>query len=69
MFWWFERQGSYLRCEILQTPRGFELRMISPDGAEEVEVFADPAALDKRQSDVVAQVTKAGWNGPHGWVL
>ena len=35
VFWWFERKGQFLQCEILPVPTGgFELRLIEPDGTE-----------------------------------
>ena len=59
MFWWFERGGRYLRCEAQQmTAGGYELRIVSPDGTEQVEHF-----------DVIDEITRDGWTGPHGWVL
>jgi len=70
VFWWFERGGHYLRCEAQQTTTGrFELRIIGPDGAEQVEHFTDSRDLAKRQHDVIDEITQDGWSGPHGWVL
>jgi hypothetical protein len=69
VFWWFERGGRYLRCESQQVNNGFELRIVNPDGSEQVEHFADSRELAKRQHDVIHEVTQEGWSGPHGWVL
>ena len=70
MFWWFERKGQFLQCEVLPVATsGFELRIIEPDGTELVERFSDSSALEKRQDAVMAEVKNAGWNGPHGWNL
>jgi len=70
VFWWFERGGRYLRCEARQIATGqYELRIVNPDGSEQVEHFAESGDLTKRQHDVLDAVTRAGWNGPHGWVL
>lgn len=70
MFWWFERNGNYLRCEVLELGSGtFELRVIHADGSERVEQFADAADLAKRQQAVVQELARDGWSGPHGWVL
>ena len=69
MFWWFERGGHYLRCEAQQTSGGYELRIINPDGSEQVEHFADSSDLAKRQHAVIDEITSEGWSGPHGWVL
>jgi hypothetical protein len=70
VFWWFERGGSYMRCEAQQrTAGGYELRIIGPDGAERVEHFADSRELTKRQHDVMHEMMRDGWTGPHGWIV
>ena len=70
MFWWFERGGRYLRCEAQQMATGgYELRIVSPDGTEQIEHFSDSRDLTKRQHDVIDEITREGWTGPHGWVL
>ena len=70
MFWWFERGGHYLRCEAQQMATGgYELRIVTPDGAERIEHFEDSNELEKRQHAVIDEVTREGWTGPHGWVL
>jgi hypothetical protein len=70
MFWWFERKGDYLRCEVLQLASDkYELRVIDETGAERIEEFADASELAKRQHVVVAELAAEGWSGPHGWVL
>jgi hypothetical protein len=48
---------------------GYELRIVGPDGSEQVEHFTDPGDLNKRQTDVIDEITRDGWTGPHGWVL
>jgi len=48
---------------------GYELRIVTPDGSERVEHFVDSDDLTKRQHDVIDEVTREGWTGPHGWVL
>jgi hypothetical protein len=70
VFWWFEREGAYTRCEVLDLPTGgFELRIVNHDGTEQVEHFSNVAELAKRQEAVNAQLRNAGWVGPHGWVI
>jgi hypothetical protein len=70
MFWWFERKGELLRVEVLQVAEyRFELRTIGADGAETQETFSSAQELAKRQEEVLAQIFKDGWSGPHGWVI
>jgi len=67
MFWWFEREGSYLRCEVLAlTTGGYELRTVAPDGAEHVEHIQDVDHLSERQDAVMEQIVRDGWDGPYG---
>jgi hypothetical protein len=70
MFWWFEKNGAYARCEVLQLPSGrYELRLVDADGSERVEHFDRAAELAERQSALEEDLRQAGWSGPHGWVL
>jgi len=70
VFWWFERNGTYLRCEALDSPDGgFELRICDPDGTERIERFPDSAELTRRQQAVEDELAADGWSGPHGWNL
>ena len=69
MFWWFERDGAYTRCEVLDVAGVFELRIVNPDGTEETELFSDATELAKRQDAVIDALRRKGWTGPHGWVL
>jgi hypothetical protein len=70
VFWWFERKGQFLQCEVLPVSNGgFELRIVDPDGTEVVERFDDSTDLERRQHDVIDEATRDGWSGPHGWNL
>lgn len=70
MFWWFERNGVYTRCEVLELPAGgYEFRIVDPNGHEQIEAFNDPMSLAKRQQAVENKLAAEGWTGPHGWVL
>lgn len=70
LFWWFERNGTYLRCQALDSPGGgYELRISNPDGTERVEHFPDSADLTRRQRAVEDELAAEGWSGPHGWNL
>ena len=68
MFWWFERAGRFVRCNSQAVPGdGYELRIMSPDGSEQVERFTASAELAKRQETLESEFHAAGWTGPHGW--
>jgi hypothetical protein len=70
VFWWFERNGEYLRLEVLEPQPGtYELRLIQADGLVTVETFANADDLARRQAQLQALMADEGWSGPHGWVL
>ena len=70
MFWWFERNGQFMRCEARDVPgNGYELVVTNFDGIDRVERFADSADLAKRQRELEHDLIADGWTGPHGWNL
>lgn len=70
MFWWFERNGVFLRCEVVDSPGGgYDLRISDPNGIERVEHFPDSSGLARRQQTVERELAAEGWTGPHGWNL
>ena len=68
MVWFYERQGSFIRCETRDAAsgNGFELVVIQPDGTEHVEHFDDSATLARRQAELENSLTHDGWTGPFG---
>ena len=70
MFWWFERNGQFMRCEARDAPGGgYELLVTNSDGIDHVERFADSSDLAKRQRELERDFIADGWTGPHGWNL
>ena len=68
MFWWFERRGHYLRCEVRFLGDGrYEFVTTPPDGGEQVEPFSDAVDMTRRQQTVESELVADGWTGPHGW--
>ena len=67
MVWFFERHGTYIRCETRDAKDGgYELLVINADGSEKVERFADSAALTRRQRELDSHYADDGWTGPFG---
>ena len=68
MVWFYERQGTFIRCETRTAANGvgFELVVIQPDGSEQVEYFDDSPSLMKRQAELESSLTDDGWTGPFG---
>lgn len=71
MVFFFERQGQFIRCESrpAEGRSGYELQILHPDGREEIEHFDDTVELNRRQLELEASLTSAGWFGPHGRVI
>jgi hypothetical protein len=67
----FERHSQFIRCESRATDdgAGYELMVLYPDGREEIEHFHDTVDLNRRQVELQASLTSAGWFGPHGRVI
>ena len=67
MVWFFEKHGTYIRCETRDGPNGtYELVICNPDGSEQIEHFTDSAALTRRQQELEFRLTGDGWQGPFG---
>ena len=70
MFWWFERNGQFMRCEARDAlGNGYELVVTNCDGIDQVERLADSSDLAKRQRELEHDLIADGWTGPHGWNL
>jgi hypothetical protein len=71
MVWFYERQGSFIRCEARDAPggAGFELVIVEPDGTESVERFDDSASLQRRQQELQSNLSHDGWQGPFGRMI
>jgi len=70
MFTWFQRGDEYLRYEAREISSGdYELTILTSDGTETVERFADQEALSERQVALQRELEAEDWTGPHGWNL
>lgn len=66
MIWFFERRDLRLHYEIRRQPDGpgFELLITYPDGTQDLERYADPAAVLDRSRSLQNVLLKAGWRHP-----
>jgi len=66
MFWFFERKGEHLRCEIRSQIEGdrYDLIITKPDGTESIERFTDSKDLECRTIELERLLLTAGWSGP-----
>ena len=67
MIWFYERQGSHLRCEVREAVNGdcYQLVITHADGAERVETFYDSRALTRRSRELEDTWRTEGWDGPY----
>jgi hypothetical protein len=67
MIWFYERHGTFIRCETRDADgHAFELLIVDPDGTERVERFDDSSALERRQQELQSTLEHDGWTGPFG---
>jgi hypothetical protein len=67
MIWFYERHGTFIRCETRDADgRAFELLIVDPDGTERVERFDDSSSLERRQQELQSTLEDDGWSGPFG---
>ena len=70
MLWWFERNERRTTIEVLPLSEGgFELRVLSGDGLEEVEHFTTASDLAKRQLAIQDTLIAQGWARSGEWLL
>jgi hypothetical protein len=69
MFYWFQRGTDMLRYEARTLLDAYELVIVAADGTEKVEHFGNPRALEQREAELLNELRREGWSGPHGWTL
>ena len=67
MIFFFERDGRYVRCELLPRSDGSsELIVTELEGGQTVERLDDSAEVTRRVSELRQSLLSAGWWGPVG---
>jgi hypothetical protein len=66
MFYFFEKDQQYIRCEIKEGPSGWELLRIETDGLEKIEHFPTSQTAFARWQEIQAGFKLDGWFGPYG---
>lgn len=63
MFWFFEKDGQRLLCEIRPSSHaaGFEMEVITADGQKTVESASDPNQLALRWHELEQRLKRDGW--------
>jgi hypothetical protein len=66
MFYFFEKDQQYIRCEIKEAAGSWELLRIELDGVEQVERFHTSQSAYARWQELQARFKHDGWFGPYG---
>lgn len=66
MFYFFERNAQFIRCELRPGSDGFELIVVRHDGTEQIERFDSEEELTARWAALQQSLQREGWWGPHG---
>lgn len=63
MFWFFEKDGERLQCEIRPSSHaaGFELEILAADGQKTIEHADDPKQLAVRWLEIEERLKREGW--------
>jgi hypothetical protein len=65
MFYFFEKRGEYLRCELRpRTNGGVDLVISEPGHVERVERFPNFADAEARWDELRIRFNVDGWAGP-----
>lgn len=67
MFYFFQRDGDFVRCEINgDDESGYRVTITEPGGSERDEIYPSSDAAHARWLELQEQYKSEGWWGPHG---
>jgi hypothetical protein len=66
MFYFFEKDQRYIRCEIQEEPGGWEIQITDADGRERAEHFHTSQSAFTRWQELQIGYSREGWFGPYG---
>ena len=67
MFYFFQRGGDFVRCEITgDDASGYRITVTQPGGADQTERFRTSEEAHARWLEIQEQLKGDGWWGPHG---
>lgn len=66
MFYFFEKNAEYIRCEIRAHGGGWDVVTLEPGHEERVEHYPSSQAANTRWEDLQREFRRAGWFGPYG---
>ena len=66
MFYFFEKDQKYIRCEIREEAGGWEVLRVESDGTEQTEQFPTSQTAFARWQQLQSRFKDEGWFGPYG---
>jgi hypothetical protein len=66
MFYFFEKDHEFVRCEIVEDAGRWKIFITEPGGHERSEQFASSGDAHSRWKELQARFTIDGWFGPYG---
>ncbi|MGH9370922.1 MAG: hypothetical protein ACRD15_05270 [Vicinamibacterales bacterium] len=67
MFYFFQRDADFVRCEISRDDKsGYWITITEPEGTERPETFDTSEAVHARWLEIQDGFKSDGWWGPHG---
>jgi len=68
MFYFFERESEYVRCELRPAPAGpaIDVLIVEENQPDRIERYPDWASAHARWRQLQAQFKEDGWTGPLG---
>ena len=66
MFYFFEKDREYVRCEIREDAGRWKILITEPGGQERAEQFGSSEEAHERWKELQARFTRDGWFGPYG---
>jgi hypothetical protein len=66
MFYFFEKDQRYTRCEVVERHGAWHIVIVEPGGEERTEDFPTSSTAHARWQQLQARFTDDGWFGPYG---
>jgi hypothetical protein len=66
VFYFFEKEQEFIRCEIREEAGRWKIFITEPGGYERAETFPSSTEAHARWIELQQRFTRDGWFGPHG---
>ena len=66
MFYFFEKDQRYVRCEVVEHDGSWLIMIVEPGGEERSEQYPTSYAAHRRWQELQTRFSADGWFGPYG---